>query len=78
MKSSSVVSFLRKVTVSWEKCSTAMRIDGLLMTALSPARVVVVREHYPQCILASKRARAKMQDVIHYFPDSELRNVYRD
>src|SRR5580692_49510 len=26
MKSSSVVSFLRNVTVSWAKCSTAMRI----------------------------------------------------
>src|SRR5665647_2388960 len=30
MKSSSVVSFLRKVTVSWAKCSTAMRIEGWL------------------------------------------------
>src|SRR5438477_12132141 len=31
MKSCSVVSFSRNVTVSWEKCKTAMRIEGTLM-----------------------------------------------
>src|SRR5215469_4228182 len=36
MKSSSVVSFGRNVTVSWEKCNTAMRIGVLLM--VSPDR----------------------------------------
>src|ERR1700737_4911740 len=36
MKSSSVVSFLRNVTVSWEKCSTPIRIEALFMTVCSP------------------------------------------
>src|SRR5260221_7608474 len=36
MKSSSVVSFLRNVTVSWEKCSTAIRIGWLMAASSQP------------------------------------------
>src|SRR5438552_10846724 len=36
MKSSSAVSFLRKVTVSWAKCITAIRIGLRMLFSASP------------------------------------------
>jgi hypothetical protein len=40
------------------------------MTMCSPARAVVVRQHHPLIILASKRAHAKMLDAT--VPDPEF------
>ena len=68
MKSSSVVSFLRNVTVSWEKCSTAMRIERLVMTAGSPPLMSRSLRARPPVIVASKDARANTSKVTGYRP----------
>src|SRR5450432_194233 len=67
MKSSSVVSLLRNVTVSWEKCSTAIRIGWFTLVSpqyKSDARLGEAAGNADRRAVGTPARRARQQAVI--------------